>query len=93
MVAVIRALVTYACFLGIVAMGAFLLAEWFTPAEGADYYERTYRPCDGSDTDVSCVWDRHHMGEGDGFSWSFYVDGHGRVYRLPHHVAHFLLTH
>lgn len=73
--------------------GIALLLAWFAPAQGAERvpYRTEYLPCNGSDTDTNCVWDYTHMGEGDGFSWSFFVGRDGRVYRLPHHVAHRLL--
>lgn len=48
-----------------------------------------YKPCASEDS-VSCVWDGRHMGNGTGRS--FYVGRDGRVWQLPHHVAHYLLA-
>jgi hypothetical protein len=36
-----------------------------------------------------CVWDARHRGNGMG--QSFYAGTGGRIYPLPHHIAHYLL--
>jgi hypothetical protein len=51
--------------------------------------ERTFVPCEYEDS-VACVWDARHAGNGIGTS--FYVASDGRVTRLPHVIAHHLLT-
>jgi hypothetical protein len=73
-----------------------------TPALGSDTisgsatggvaaHRTEYMPCAGNDTERNCVWDNKHSGEGDGFSFSFFVAPSGLVYRLPHHIAHALI--
>ena len=47
-----------------------------------------YMPCAYEDSN-NCVWDAKHMGNGTGQSYFAGVDG--KVYPLPHHIAHHLL--
>jgi len=48
-----------------------------------------YMPC-GYEDSVNCVWDAKHMGNGTGMS--YFAGKDGKVYRLPHHIAHALLN-
>jgi hypothetical protein len=60
-----------------------------TPVVFAHAEGRTeYMPCDQEDS-VNCVWDAKHMGNGTGKS--FFVGENGRVWYLPHHIAHYLI--
>jgi hypothetical protein len=69
-----------------------LVLVWVAASKGAAATTRTeYMPCAGNDTERNCVWDNRHGGEGDGFSFSFFVAPNGWVYRLPHHIAHRLI--
>lgn len=75
-----------AFFLGVIAVLTMAVQ-----AEGAA--PRTeYLPCstdEGPDADRNCVWDARHNGNGMGAS--YFVGEGGKVYPLPHHVAHFLV--
>jgi hypothetical protein len=51
-----------------------------------------YMPCstdEGPDADRNCVWDARHNGNGMGDS--YFVGEGGKVYPLPHHIAHALV--
>lgn len=47
-----------------------------------------YVACPTEDS-TDCVWDARHQGNGMG--QSFWVGEGGKVYPLPHHIAHYLL--
>lgn len=46
-------------------------------------------PCGTEDSPQSCVWDALHRGNGQG--QSFYIGREGKVWPLPHHIAHYLI--
>ena len=47
-----------------------------------------YMPCEQEDQ-TNCVWDARH--EGNGMGQSFFTGRDGRVWDLPHHIAHYLI--
>lgn len=56
---------------------------------GWEYPPRTeYMPC-GVEDSTNCVWDARHRGNGMG--QSYFTGNGGRVWPLPHHIAHYLL--
>lgn len=62
-------------------------------AAKADAAPRTeFMPCatdEGPDAQRNCVWDARHQGNGLGHS--FFISKSGKVTRLPHSIAHYLI--
>lgn len=61
---------------------AHFLVRWDNPPR------TEYMPCQTEDQH-NCVWDARH--EGNGMGQSFFSGKSGRVWLLPHHIAHYLL--
>lgn len=83
---VIRNTLTAICMFAVICMGAFLFGSWFARADAAPNH---YTLCANEDSRV-CVYDADHNTL-DYAPWSFYINANGRVWRLPHHIAHHLL--
>lgn len=58
------------------------------PAVSASGSRTEYMPCAQEDSN-NCVWDAKHQGNGIGRS--YFVGRDGKVYPLPHHIAHALI--
>jgi hypothetical protein len=71
-------------------VGATVTIVGAANASQSDLAPTRYLPCQYEDSN-NCVWDARHMGNGVG--QSYYVSRTGKVTLLPHHIAHFLLTH
>ena len=56
---------------------------------GTDPIRTEWKPCSFEDG-RNCVWDARHSGNGEG--QSFFFSRRGRVWPLPHHIAHTLIT-
>lgn len=70
------------------AVAVIAVAGLSASAHGASTGRTEYMPC-GQEGDNNCVWDAKTMGNGVGRS--YFVGRDGRVWYLPHHVAHFLI--
>lgn len=51
-----------------------------------------WMPCSNDEPPAtgSCVWDAQHQGNGQG--QSLYIGREGKVWPLPHHIAHYLIN-
>ena len=63
------------------------------PAHDQDPPIRTeWMPCamEDAEPEFNCVWDAKH--EGNGIGNSFFAGREGRIWVLPHHIAHYLIV-
>lgn len=70
------------------ALAAAILIPTAAQSHGAERGRTEYMPCANAGQ-TNCVWDAQHMGNGIG--QSYFVGRDGKVYPLPHHIAHFLI--
>lgn len=61
------------------------LAHYLATGEG----RTEWLPC-GAEDARSCVWDARH--QGNGLGQSTYTANDGRVFPIPHHIAHYLVN-
>jgi hypothetical protein len=76
----------------VLAFGILGLVAATASAQASPAPRTEYLPCstdEGPDGDRNCVWDARH--EGNGMGASYFVGEGGKVYPLPHHLAHFLI--
>lgn len=70
------------------ALATAAIALTLTVPASASDGRAEYMPCASEDS-LNCVWDARHMGNGVGRS--YFTGRDGRVWYLPHHIAHRLI--